>query len=59
MHLKELALDWLRFNGLYIVTEGRSGPRAWLIAARLSISQLRDHKDNYGEHEQAWSHLDG
>src|ERR1700688_1800103 len=49
-NLKARASDWLRFSGLYIVTEGRSGPRASLAAVRLSISQLREHKDNYGEH---------
>src|ERR1700687_1366147 len=59
MHLKVLASDWPRFSASYIVTEGRSGPRAWLIAARLSISRLPDHKDNYGQHEQTGTHFDG
>src|ERR1700692_3235166 len=51
-NLKAPASGSRPFSAVYIVTEGRPGPRAWLIAARLSISRLRDHKENYEDHEQ-------
>jgi len=59
VNLKGPALDWLRCSGSYIVTEGKSGPRLRLIAARLSIFRLLDHKDTYGAREQTRPYFDG
>ena len=46
-----LASGWPPFSASYTVTEARFGPRARLIAERLFISQLRNHKDTYGDNE--------
>jgi hypothetical protein len=58
--LKVLASGWPRFSAYYIVMEARSGPRAPLMEARLSIFQLPDHKGSYGNSkQQARPYLDG
>ena len=58
-NLKAQALDWQRFSASYIVTGAMSGPRAPWMAAQLSISQLRNHEEIYGDDEQIGAHFNG